>query len=636
MTSATEKITLKEVVVSAAEAWSQTKGKKFNLNKEVLNLQLTFANKILKSVNNERGVLAFLNAPTGFGKTEAFVIPFLYSYLNDCEVFAPRMYIVEPMHALLKQFSERLQVYIKALNLDGVLDVGEDHGNVTSRTYLYTASITLTTLDSYAYGFLAKRVETYKFSPGVITGRYSTPAGLQALSYTVLDEAHLIQDEAYVGPRIIQRIVASLVCSGGVVVISSATLPDTLQNQVENEVNEWCSNRYTLVNEELDKIIESIEASREISFEYYDNKSIEDAVKDNVKAVCEDRTLIIVNTIEKAITLYDKLRTECGKSASVILLHSLTRTNEKSDKFDRIRNATKEHRKYVVIGTQVLEVGLDFDFNKLYTELAPIDALIQRMGRICRDKQRNCEVYIYKPKSSLPYIDDLIEASKKALIEHLGRQGKINLFNVRTIRALVNSVYDKDIIKKLEAKGDELFLEFVDYMERLHLVSYPPEEDVFVRPSFYVTLSLMSSREFQEEFRCSEQRDECDGNIVRLKNYEFKVSVPLIEGRRFALTRLQSIVDRVEKLKGEIYVPRKLELDKIKLRKTSPKDISRVDRINGHYIVLVLEQSAFNNIYDDEHGLRVDTLKYPEQQQAPTTKKQPSTSKRKRKSGSRS
>ncbi|MEM4847491.1 MAG: CRISPR-associated helicase Cas3', partial [Thermosphaera sp.] len=471
---------------------------------------------------------------------------------------------------------------------------------------------------------------------GVITGRYSTPAGLQALSYTVLDEAHLIQDEAYVGPRIIQRIVASLVCSGGVVVISSATLPDTLQNQVENEVNEWCSNRYTLVDEELDKIIESIKASREISFEYRNDKSIEDAVKDNVRAMCEDRTLIIVNTIERAITLYDKLRRECDKSTSIVLLHSLMRTKEKSDKFDQIRNATRGHGKYVVIGTQVLEVGLDFDFNKLYTELAPIDALIQRMGRICRDEQKNCKVYIYRPKSSLPYTNNLIEASEKALLEHLGRQGKINLFDVRTIRTLVNSVYDKNIIEDLKAKGDTLFLEFVDYMGKLHLLSYPPEEDVFVRPSFYITLSLMSSKEFQDEFQCSEQRDECDGNIGKLKNYEFKVSVPLIEGRRFALTRLQSIVDRVEELKGEMYVPRKLEFDKIKLRKVRLKDISRVDRINGHYIVLVLEQSAFNNIYDDERGLRVDTLKYPEQQQASTTKKQPSTSKRKRKWGSRS
>jgi len=628
-----EEINLKEVVVSAAKAWSQTKGKEFNLNEEVLNLQLTFANKILESVKEERGILAFLNAPTGFGKTEAFVAPFLYSYLNDRKVFAPRMYIVEPMHALLKQFSERSQVYIKALYLNSLLDVGEDHGNVTSRTYLYTAPITLTTLDSYAYGFLAKRVETYKFSPGLITGRYSMPAGIQSLSYTVLDEAHLIQDEAYVGPRIIRRIVASLVCSGGVVVISSATLPDILRNQIKNEVNEWCRDRYTLVEEELDKAIESIKASREIGIEYYGNQSIEDAIKNNVKVVCEDRTLIIVNTIENAIRLYDELRSACGGSTNVILLHSLMRTREKSNKFDQIKNSTKVHGKYVVIGTQVLEVGLDFNFNKLYTELAPIDALIQRMGRICRDGQKDCKVYIYKPRSSLPYEDDLISATENALNNHLQRHGGINLFNTGTIQALVNNVYNKNIIEKLETKGDELFLEFMDYMGKLHLLSYPPEEDVFIRPSFYVTLSLMSSKEFQEEFQCSEQSDECDANIIKLKDYEFKVSIPLIKDQGFALARLQGIIDKVRKLKGEIYIPRKLELDMIKLRKKSPEDVSHAGWIKGRYIVLVLEQSALSNMYDDKHGLRVDTLKYLEQQQAPTTKTQPFTSKHKRKTG---
>ncbi len=629
--SSTEKI--KEVVKKAVEAWSTTKGKKFNLNEEVLNLQLTFAKKILDSVDKKKGVLAFLNAPTGFGKTEAFVAPFLYSYSNEHEVFAPRMYIVEPMHALLKQFSERLQVYIKALNLNGVLDVDEDHGNVTSRTYLYTAPITLTTLDSYAYGFLAKRVETYKFRPDLITGRYSMPAGIQSLSYTILDEAHLIQDVAFIGPRIIRRIVASLVCSGGVVVISSATLPDTFRDQIKSEMNEWCKDQYTLIDEEIDNVIKSIKASREISIEYHGNKSIEDAIKDNVRNICEDRTLIIVNTIEKAITLYDVLKNTCGESTNVILLHSLMRTKEKRDKFNQIKNSTKEHGK-VVIGTQVLEVGLDFNFNKLYTELAPIDAIIQRMGRICREEQKDCKAYIYKPKNNLPYDDDVMSASEKVLNSHLQSYSVINLFDVRTIRTLVNDVYDKNIIEKLETKGNELFLEFVDYFGKLHLLSYPPEEDVFIRPSFYVTFSLISSGEFQKEFQCSEQSDECDVSAIKLKNYEFKVSIPLTGDQGFAITRLQSIIDSVKELKGEMYIPKKQELDNIKLRKTVLKDVIYANWIKGRYIVLVLEQSALSNIYDDAHGLRVDTLKYPEQHQPPFTKTWSSASKRKRRRAS--
>jgi len=93
---------------------------------------------------------------------------------------------------------------------------------------------------------------------------------------------------------------------------------------------------------------------------------------------------IIVNTVKRAQSLAKLVPAD----VKLMVLHSAFLATERVKQEDQLQSAIGKSgnrpTKMIVIGTQVLEQSLDIDFDILYTDIAPMDLILQRAGRLHR------------------------------------------------------------------------------------------------------------------------------------------------------------------------------------------------------------------------------------------------------------
>lgn len=96
--------------------------------------------------------------------------------------------------------------------------------------------------------------------------------------------------------------------------------------------------------------------------------------------------LVVRNTVARAMQAATLLR---ATGSEVTVAHSRFTAGDRAridtDLLERFgAESTQRPRGHVVVGTQVVQQSLDIDFDLLITDMAPIDSLVQRAGRIHR------------------------------------------------------------------------------------------------------------------------------------------------------------------------------------------------------------------------------------------------------------
>ncbi|HIW62333.1 MAG TPA: CRISPR-associated helicase Cas3' [Candidatus Stackebrandtia excrementipullorum] len=381
--------------------------------------------------------LIIVEGPMGEGKTEAA--------LASAEVLAQKngdggVVIALPTRATSDSMFKRFNSWLRRLptQADAVLDVGLGHGkNRHNPEYISLLKAGFSCVDAdwrpagqdrgssrsagrpdvAVHRWLAGRKRTMLSQFTVVTIDQVLFAALKAKhvvlrhlglagKVVIIDEAHAY--DVYMS-QYLHRVVEWLAEYGCSVIVLSATLPADKRVEL---VNAYQGRATGHVHDELTGDIgypavtvadrsETVEvrtsAAAEgrqvgVDVEYLPDDS--DALTRELESALREGgcALVIRNTVSRAQQTAHDLRRYFGERISVRLMHSRFIAPDRSRNDEWLRDKFGADRDdatapFIVVATQVAEQSLDIDFDLLVTDLAPVDLLLQRMGRLHRHQR---------------------------------------------------------------------------------------------------------------------------------------------------------------------------------------------------------------------------------------------------------
>jgi CRISPR-associated endonuclease/helicase Cas3 len=342
----------------------------------------------------QSGRTTFLMAPTGSGKTEAA----LAWALGDGTQAAARIFYVLPYQASMNAMYDRLR------HLFGDQAVGLQHGRAAQALYArfrdgeeWSASI-------------ARRIQWEKnlnllharplkvLSPYQLLKALFQLRGFEAMltDYTqaafIFDEIHAYEPERLALITGLMRYLRQYLNARFLVM--SATFPSLIIDRLTHALG-----KPAMVQATPDIFARFRRHKLHLrDGELIDPETIQE-IANRVQA--GQQVLVCANTVARAQMLRDLLAQAGLKEEQLILLHSRftyrDRNQIEQTIRDRCAHGSVQRAPLVLVATQVVEVSLDIDLDTIYTDPAPLEALLQRFGRVNRRGMKGiAPVYVFR------------------------------------------------------------------------------------------------------------------------------------------------------------------------------------------------------------------------------------------------
>jgi len=212
------------------------------------------------------------------------------------------------------------------------------------------------------------------------------------------------------------------------------------------------------------------------------------------------RMAIVCNTVEKSQKVFEKLQnllSELNLKLNIELLHSRFIYKHRCEKEDRIDRWIREKKSFILVATQVVEVSLDISFDFMVTECAPLEALVQRFGRVNRYKNKTEEINVWvtfpseiENKKRYPYEKDDITNAWGLLkdLEGANLENEFQLIEEYDKVAKLSRVKRREIYNLLETWNENtnfLYSWRIDDEFAQRLLKFREEFTRLVIPSIY-------------------------------------------------------------------------------------------------------------------------------------------------------
>lgn len=346
----------------------------------------------LVSIDDERQH-TLVTAPTGAGKTD-----FL---LRRCK---GRVFYTLPFQASINAMYDRIKNDLKETN---------------AQVYLLHAASNLKVKDGKVEERIMQRhigasvkVMTPHQMASIVFGIKGYEAMLLDLKGcdVILDEIHTYSSETQ---AIVLKIIEILKSIGCRIHVGTATMPTVLYDKILQLLGGKSEVYEVMLPNEILKTF-----NRHIIHKVEQWNDCIDIIQ---KAVVEkQKVLIVCNQVKRAQQMYDYI-CKAFPTISRMLIHSRFKRGDRSQLETKLKeNFNRMTETCIVVSTQVVEVSLDISFDLMITECAPIDALIQRFGRINRKRTDETigkfkHIYVIHPpqndKEALPYDLEVLKKS---------------------------------------------------------------------------------------------------------------------------------------------------------------------------------------------------------------------------------
>lgn len=350
-------------------------------------------NSVQKSLNEKYNEKVFsITSPTGSGKT----LTGFFAALKLRDLLGGRRKIIYalPFTSIINQNYEVLYNLFKGTqhfqgNASHYIIKHHSLANVDyeSEFYNYNLLQSEMLMESWNSGVIVttfvQLLETLISNSNRMLKKFNSLKG----SIILLDEVQAIDIKYYpLVDYILNRAVEYLDCR---IIMMTATKPMLLRNSVEllenNEKYFKKLNRTRLIPK-LDKI------------------TIDEFLDSFISDIKEDKSyLIICNTINQSIEIYNRL-SNIPKDIYYLSTNLLPIHRRKVIK--NIQDKLKSGKKLILVSTQVVEAGVDLDFDEIIRTLAPLDSIIQGAGRCNRNNSSTRgDVFIFNMinSSGMPF-----------------------------------------------------------------------------------------------------------------------------------------------------------------------------------------------------------------------------------------
>lgn len=342
---------------------------------------------------------ALLVAPTGSGKTESA----LYWAVGDGSRPVPRLFYALPYQASMNAMFDRLKDEQKGF---GEVAVGLQHGRAVQSLYARLSDQETSNAQAAHLAKLADNINRLNARPVKVLSPYQMLKALfQIRGFEALfsDYAHaaFIFDEihAYDPERL--ALILTLVAYlrrhlGARFLVMSATFPQIIRLALAQALGEHAT--ITADQTVFDRF-------RRHRLHLRDGELTDPASIAAITAEVQSgkQVLVCANTVRRAQDVRDLLRQAGLPDEQLLLIHSRYIIKDRSERERRISERCgvdvplDQRRPLALIATQVVEVSLNIDLDTIYSDPAPLEALLQRFGRVNRQcKKGICPVYVFR------------------------------------------------------------------------------------------------------------------------------------------------------------------------------------------------------------------------------------------------